>query len=57
MFIVIMAGGSGKRFWPKSKEAKPKQFLPILDSKTMIKTQRERVIQSVDSDDINDVVH
>ena len=52
MFIVIMAGGSGKRFWPKSKEAKPKQFLPILDSKTMIQSTVERLIPLVDSDDI-----
>ena len=27
---VIMAGGVGSRFWPLSKEEKPKQFLDIL---------------------------
>jgi mannose-1-phosphate guanylyltransferase len=26
---VIMAGGKGRRFWPKSREKKPKQLLPI----------------------------
>ncbi|MDW8135114.1 MAG: sugar phosphate nucleotidyltransferase, partial [Bacteroidia bacterium] len=27
---VILAGGSGTRFWPVSRAAKPKQFLDIL---------------------------
>ncbi|HET7753474.1 MAG TPA: mannose-1-phosphate guanylyltransferase [Anaeromyxobacteraceae bacterium] len=26
---VVMAGGSGTRFWPLSRQAKPKQFLPL----------------------------
>jgi len=29
-FVVIMAGGTGTRFWPHSKEDHPKQFLDIL---------------------------
>ena len=29
-YAVIMAGGVGSRFWPLSKEEKPKQFLDIL---------------------------
>ncbi len=28
--VVIMAGGSGTRFWPYSREAKPKQFLDVV---------------------------
>ncbi|MEM9897567.1 MAG: mannose-1-phosphate guanylyltransferase, partial [Bacteroidota bacterium] len=28
--IVIMAGGSGTRFWPYSRDKKPKQFLDVL---------------------------
>lgn len=30
--IVIMAGGSGTRFWPYSRENRPKQFLDIIGS-------------------------
>lgn len=29
-YIVIMAGGVGSRFWPASRESRPKQFLDIL---------------------------
>ena len=28
--VVIMAGGSGTRFWPYSRDAKPKQFLDVI---------------------------
>ena len=29
-YAVIMAGGIGSRFWPMSKESRPKQFIDIL---------------------------
>lgn len=36
VYAVIMAGGSGERFWPKSRRRLPKQFLPIVSKKSMI---------------------
>lgn len=36
IFAVIMAGGVGSRFWPRSKEKTPKQLLKIFGEKTMI---------------------
>jgi mannose-1-phosphate guanylyltransferase len=36
MFAVIMAGGSGTRFWPASRERLPKQFLAITGASTML---------------------
>jgi len=30
LFCVIMAGGTGSRFWPMSRQSKPKQFLDVL---------------------------
>lgn len=40
--ILIMAGGRGTRFWPKSTEEKPKQFLNLLGEKTMLQLTVER---------------
>lgn len=40
---VIMAGGSGTRFWPLSRKRRPKQFLPIVGSRTMLEETVVRV--------------
>ena len=36
VFPVIMAGGSGTRFWPLSRKAKPKQFLSLATDRPML---------------------
>lgn len=41
---VIMAGGSGTRFWPLSRRNRPKQFLPIAGDKTMLEDTVERLL-------------
>jgi mannose-1-phosphate guanylyltransferase/mannose-6-phosphate isomerase len=33
---VVLCGGSGTRLWPLSREARPKQFLPLLSERTML---------------------
>jgi mannose-1-phosphate guanylyltransferase len=43
MFAVIMAGGSGTRFWPASRERLPKQFLPITSDCTLFEDTLNRV--------------
>ncbi len=40
---VVMAGGSGTRFWPLSRRLKPKQFLPIAGKGTMIEETVRRI--------------
>ena len=41
---VIMAGGTGSRLWPMSRELKPKQFLPLVDgSRSMLQATVERL--------------
>jgi mannose-1-phosphate guanylyltransferase len=36
MVFVIMAGGTGTRFWPLSRETKPKQFLNIIGQRPLV---------------------
>ncbi|HOI95988.1 MAG TPA: mannose-1-phosphate guanylyltransferase [Syntrophobacter fumaroxidans] len=43
MYIVIMAGGSGTRFWPVSRKARPKQLLSIIGDQPMVKATYERI--------------
>lgn len=33
---VMLAGGSGTRFWPLSRKERPKQFLPLTGGKTLL---------------------
>lgn len=50
---LIMAGGKGERFWPKSRQALPKQFLSLTeDGKTMIQLTVERILPIVSMEDI-----
>lgn len=50
---LIMAGGRGERFWPKSRKTLPKQFLSLTgDGKTMIQLTVERILPLVEMDDI-----
>ncbi|WP_295554757.1 mannose-1-phosphate guanylyltransferase/mannose-6-phosphate isomerase [uncultured Stenotrophomonas sp.] len=40
---VILSGGSGTRLWPLSREAYPKQFLPLVGDDTMLQATWKRV--------------
>ena len=41
---VIMAGGTGSRLWPLSRELKPKQFLPLTDDqRSMLQATVDRL--------------
>ena len=45
-YVGIMAGGAGTRFWPASREYKPKQFLDILGiGKTLLQLTYERFLK------------
>lgn len=50
---VIMAGGRGERFWPRSRTAKPKQFLSLTaDKETMLQKTVNRLLPLLDVADI-----
>ncbi|MEJ5258777.1 MAG: sugar phosphate nucleotidyltransferase [Anaerohalosphaeraceae bacterium] len=42
-FAVIMAGGSGQRLWPLSRQSRPKQILKLLNGRTLLRDSFERL--------------
>jgi mannose-1-phosphate guanylyltransferase len=42
-YAVIMAGGSGTRFWPLSRRQRPKQLLTLLSERTLLEETVERI--------------
>ena len=42
LYAIILAGGSGTRFWPASRRTLPKQFLKLVGDQTMLQTTVER---------------
>ena len=47
---LIMAGGRGTRFWPRSRKARTKQVLPVLGERTLIQQTFERLRPLVSPD-------
>lgn len=52
IFVVIMAGGRGTRFWPRSRHQEPKQFINIVGSESLLRTTVNRLSGLVDKDHI-----
>jgi mannose-1-phosphate guanylyltransferase len=50
LHAVIMAGGSGTRFWPESRDARPKQLLSLAGERTMIQATVDRLGDLVPSE-------
>ncbi len=57
MIGIILAGGSGTRFWPKSRELLPKQLIKIAGSNTMIQSTVERLLSTISIENIYVVTH
>ncbi len=52
VFGVIMAGGVGTRFWPRSRERTPKQALEIVGKETMIQSTAARLKQRISPENL-----
>jgi mannose-1-phosphate guanylyltransferase len=52
MKIILFAGGSGKRFWPRSRKNAPKQFLNVNGDKPLVREAFERVLKGFPAKDI-----
>ncbi len=42
-YAVILAGGSGRRFWPLSRDTRPKQLLQLFGGKTLLEQAMHRL--------------
>ncbi len=52
VFPVVMAGGSGTRFWPVSREERPKQLLALFGDETLIEHTVNRLAPIAPMDQI-----
>ena len=43
LHAVIMAGGGGTRFWPRSRKARPKQFLTLTGDRSLLQMALDRI--------------
>ncbi len=47
LFVVVLAGGSGERFWPLSTPEHPKQFPPLMEGRSFFQHTVERATRLV----------
>ncbi|MEP2026299.1 MAG: mannose-1-phosphate guanylyltransferase [Reichenbachiella sp.] len=53
VFVVIMAGGVGSRFWPYSRNTRPKQFIDVLgNGKSLLQMTYQRFLLTTSKDNI-----
>ena len=52
LYVVLLAGGAGTRFWPLSRHEEPKQFLRIIGERSLLQETLERVKSLVLSENI-----
>ena len=52
MHGIILAGGSGSRLWPLSRELYPKQLLKLNSEKSLLERTFERLMSIMDIDNI-----
>lgn len=58
LYVVLMAGGVGVRFWPYSRNSKPKQFLDVLGTgRTLLQSTYERFTPLCPRENIFVVIH
>src|SRR5205823_4041228 len=47
LHAMIMAGGGGTRFWPRSRQKRPKQFLTFSGDRTLLQSTIDRVAAQI----------
>ena len=51
-YALILAGGSGTRFWPLSRNTEPKQFLSVCSDKPMLEETIQRILPLIKKENI-----
>jgi mannose-1-phosphate guanylyltransferase len=58
LYVVLMAGGVGVRFWPYSRNSKPKQFLDVLGTgRTLLQSTYDRFLPLCPPENIFVITH
>jgi mannose-1-phosphate guanylyltransferase len=58
LYVVLMAGGVGVRFWPYSRNSRPKQFLDVLGSgRTLLQSTVDRLAPLCPAENIFIITH
>ncbi len=58
LYVVLMAGGVGTRFWPYSRNSHPKQFLDVMGTgKSLLRSTYERFLPLCPPENIYVVIH
>lgn len=58
LYVVLMAGGVGTRFWPYSRNSKPKQFLDVMGTgRTLLQSTYDRFLPLCPIENILVVTH
>ena len=52
LYVLILAGGSGERFWPLSRKARPKQLLSLFGGDTLLESTLSRLDGLVPAENI-----
>jgi mannose-1-phosphate guanylyltransferase len=52
LYVLILAGGSGERFWPLSRRSRPKQLLSLFSKETLLEATLRRLDGLVPSEQI-----
>ncbi len=52
VYALVLAGGSGTRFWPLSRNERPKQLLKLFDDETLLEKAVRRIEQVVPRENV-----
>src|SRR5213079_58942 len=56
LHALIMAGGGGTRFWPRSRQKRPKQFLALAGERTLLQQAGDRIEAQIPPEPPNQIV-